>query len=220
MNTIKQQLEYTASFADLNPRIASLLQRFFLDMATNEEELELDEWMYASKGNEALFDYLVEVNRTGTGADAMTQLVKLAEKSTRKPFPLKKVLKIAGWTALVILLLDYFIPVHPISRLIYGPNPKELALEKTTISTGDAPKTVWLPDSSRVDLMPHATITYPNELSWDSRKLILIGDARVFLRASATTPFELKAGPHVYSTSLATTIQYEHGKLTVEPPIP
>jgi ferric-dicitrate binding protein FerR (iron transport regulator) len=220
MNTIKQQLEYTASFADLTPRIASLLQRFFLDMATKDEELEIDEWMNASKGNESLFDLLVEVNRNGTGAGSMALLMKLAKRTPRKPSRLKKYLWLAFWVILAILFLDYFIPGHPLSRLFYGSKPADRTLTLTTVTTTDSLKTIWLPDSTRVDLMPHSSASFPNDLSWQTRKLTLNGDARVTVRAADSKPFELQAGPHVYSTNKATTIQYEHGKLTVEPPIP
>jgi hypothetical protein len=67
---------------NLTPRAAELVQRFFLDVATQADKDELDEWMNESQANETLFDLMIEANKGGSGAASFHLLMKPVKNIT------------------------------------------------------------------------------------------------------------------------------------------
>jgi hypothetical protein len=56
-------------------------------------------------------------------------------------------------------------------------------------------KISWLPDSTRIDLLPHSSIRYPHELSWYRRRAELIsGSAKIELRTATEGAFRIESG--------------------------
>ena len=86
MNTLNEQIKAVAEYANLTPRAAELLKRFFLKVTTDAENQELDDWINESPANDQFFDYLLDLNKDGTGAAYMY----LLKTYTKKPkFKLK-----------------------------------------------------------------------------------------------------------------------------------
>jgi ferric-dicitrate binding protein FerR (iron transport regulator) len=160
-----------------------------LDVATQADKDELDEWMNESQANETLFDLMIEANKGGTGAASFHLLMKLVKKSPPKPMSRKKKFMLSCLlVVVVVLLLDHFMPSHPLSKLVYGPKGPNFV--ERTVVTGDETKTVWLPDSSRVELLPHSKIGFPNDFFWSRKRVELTGSAKFDVRASGEYPFK------------------------------
>lgn len=216
MNINSEKIKQAATYANLTPQIAGRLRDFFLHTGDKNGEREIDEWMNASPANEHLFDILVEVNREGIGAPQLEMLVKIAKRKT-SPWPrIWRGVKFGLLVLVAILLLDYFIPTHPLSRLVYGVDPADRDLDQTTITTAEASRTIWLADSTKIELQPHSMARYPNELSWSTRKLKIAGNVLVTVRGSLETPFRLEAGEFKIETYKDALIRYENDKLTLE----
>jgi hypothetical protein len=59
---------------------------------------------------------------------------------------------------LLVVLVDYLIPMHPINRWLYGKENGDPNIGAVIVTTADETKTIWLPDSTRIDLLPHSSI--------------------------------------------------------------
>jgi ferric-dicitrate binding protein FerR (iron transport regulator) len=193
MTNYKEEIAAVAVYANLNGRASSLLQKYFLKVATQAEKDELDEWMNESEANERLFDLLLDATCDGVGAG----IIKLLYDNTKKePVKRSRFKKWAGRVALgllVILLADYFIPAHPLSKLVYGPDGPDFVTE--TAEAGDATRVVWLyPDSTRVELHPHSKLGWSANTYWYERRVQLWGSASFDIAPSKDGPFKIKAG--------------------------
>jgi ferric-dicitrate binding protein FerR (iron transport regulator) len=211
-----QKVKQAATYADLTPQIAVQLKNMFLHLEDENKPNDIDEWMHASTANENLFDLLCVVNREGTGAPYMEMLVRMAKKRANPLYQYRKTVLVGLIVILIILVLDFIIPAHPLSRLVYGDHPADRTLDQTTVTTAAEGRTIWLDDSTRIDLGPHSMARYPNELSWSTRKLKITGTATVTVRGSVDQPFRLVAGEYKFETYKDAVIRYENDKLTVE----
>ncbi|KIC94644.1 hypothetical protein [Flavihumibacter solisilvae] len=191
MNTLSLLIEALAPHANLTPRAISLLQSFFLHNTTDEEEKELTNWMHESEHNSRLFELLVEFNSNGAGASFMYLLSGGSKKPKRKWYKLGRKTKI--W--IIVIALPFVI------QLLVDAFTGQF--RDYTVSAGDETKTIWIPaDSTRVDLQPHSTITYPSKFrAW--RLVKLTGTARFEVKSAwigglwvVTTPFGLTKIKH------------------------
>ena len=216
MNTLKQRIIDVGAHANVTPRAAELIQKFFLDLATQDDKDELDAWMNESQANETMFDLMIEANKGGTGAAFLSLLMKVTKKAPRKPMSRRRKYIYRGLlVALVVLLLDHFMPTHPLSRLIYGPKGPNFV--ERTVETGDETKIVYLPDSSRVELMPHSKIGFPNSFFWSEKRVELTGSAKFDVRVYGDYPFMVRSGDIWLEThSGSFTILNESGKMVLK----
>ena len=194
MSKMSEQLKQAATYADLNPRAAELLRNFFLNTATQAEKDELDIWMMASEANDHLFNLLVEVNRFGTGAGTLHLLVKMAQKTPRKK---NRVRQVFGWLVLaflVVTVVDLVIPGRIISSLFTDRPLKSPGFGKKTVVTQASPQVIWLADSTRVELQPYSSLTFPNDFYIDERIVTLKGSARFDVRYEDREPFRVNTG--------------------------
>lgn len=193
MNTLKQRVIEVGAYANVTPRAADLIQRFFLDMATPAEKDELDAWLNESQANETMFDLMIEANKTGSGASFISLLRKVVKKDPPKPMSRRKKF-IYGFLAVtvVVLLLDHFMPTHPLSRLVYGPKGPDFV--ERTVETGAETKIVWLPDSTRVELMPYSKIGFPESFFWSQKRVELTGSAKFDVRVYGDYPLNVRSG--------------------------
>ena len=83
MNTLNDQIEEVAQYANLTPEAAELLKRFFLKVTTDAENQQLDDWINECPANDQLFDLLLDLNRDGTGAATMYLLKTYTKKPKR-----------------------------------------------------------------------------------------------------------------------------------------
>ena len=60
MIELMQKISRATERSTYNPRIAYLLQRMHLHVATDQESEELDEWIHASEINDQLFDLFLD----------------------------------------------------------------------------------------------------------------------------------------------------------------
>lgn len=211
-----QKVKQAAAYADLTPQIAIQLKNLFLRLVDQDTPNDIDDWMHASTANENLFDLLCVVNREGTGAPYMEMLVRIAKRRANPLYIYRQALLVGVLAILFILLLDYFIPSHPISRLVYGAHPADRTLDQNMVSTDTESRTIWLADSTKIELQPHSMARYPNDLSWSTRKVKIIGSAIITVRGSFDEPFQLVAGEYKFETYKDVVIRYENNKLTVE----
>lgn len=216
MKVTMESVRQAAKHADLNPHIANQLRDFFLHLADQDEQNDIDDWMHASPANDHLFDLLCVANKDGTGEPYMNMILKMAKQRVNPLYRYRQAVIIGLLSIIVILLLDYFIPTHPLSRLVYGTNPADRTLDQTTVTTDTEARTIWLADSTRIELQPHSMARYPNELSWSNRMLKISGTATVMIKGSVETPFRLMAGDFKVETYNDALIRYENNKLTLE----
>lgn len=189
MKTLKQQLEDAAVSADLNPRASQLLRDFFLKVATKADKDELDQWLNASDANSDFFDLLLEANNEGTNTAAIALIIKYTKKPIRKKSWLKRILWALLGFSLVMLLINHLLPSHPMDDFLSGAKFGESTLGLDSVSTGTTGKTVWLVDSTRVDLGPGSKIRYPNELAWHRRKIQVFGQATIYMQRKTFDDF-------------------------------
>ncbi|KIC91319.1 FecR domain-containing protein [Flavihumibacter solisilvae] len=180
MSTLKEQIKEVAKHANLTPRAADLLGRFFLKVTTDEESQELDDWMHESPANDQLFDLMLEFNKDGTGA----AYLRLLNKVTKKP-KVKRRFGVGSWILFILLgsfgifWIETFIPSRPLSTLFMG--SMETSFIDLTAETGDTTKTVWLFDSTRIELLPHSKLEYPNDFPKKPRRVRLTGSAKFYV---------------------------------------
>jgi ferric-dicitrate binding protein FerR (iron transport regulator) len=211
MTTLKDQLKLAATQADLHPEAAQLLQDFFLKLATSQQKDQLDAWLNEREANSHFFDLLLELNREGTGAATLQVLKQYKQKQQRKKNIFNKYLSYAFVGFLLIAFVDQLIPGHPISRFVKGKPIRDVSLRTLTISSGDHPTIILLSDSSRVELLPNSTLTYPEDFYLRERNVKLQGSARFDIRKAAGEPFRVE-GPKVFMRSVdgAFLIQQEN----------
>lgn len=216
MNTLKQRIMDVGAYANVTPRAADLIQRFFLDMATQEEKDELDAWMNESQANETFFDLMIEANKGGTGPAYISVLMKVVKKAPPKPMSRRKKF-ILGFllVAFVVLMLDHFMPTHPLSRLIYGPKGPNFV--EREVASGDETKIVYLPDSTRVELMPHSKIGFPKSFFWSEKQVELTGSAKFDVHPYGDYPLNVRSGNiWVEIPSGSLTLLNDNGNLVVQ----
>lgn len=211
-----QKVKQAAAYADLTPRIAFQLKNLFLHLVDQDTPNDIDDWMHASTANENLFDLLCVVNREGTGAPYMEMLVRMAKRRANPLYIYRQALLIGVLAILFILLLDFIIPSHPLSRMVYGANPADRMLDLTTVTTTTESQTFWLADSTKIELQPHSMVRYPNELSWSNRMVKIAGSAIITVRGLIDKPFQVEAGDYKIKIYRDAMIRYENDKLTVE----
>lgn len=193
MSTLKEEIMAVAAYANTSPKATELLKKYFLDLATQADKDELDLWLQESAANEALFDLLLRLSPGGGGGGILKILIDITDK-----VPVKKsrwkwwANRIAIGIAL-LLLLDYLIPSAPVTRLLFGSDGIDFAT--TTVEAGDSVRVVWLyPESTRVELQPHAKLGYSKNLYWYQRNVRLWGNARFDVAPSKEGPLRLHAG--------------------------
>lgn len=182
MKTLKQRLEEAAVAADLNPRVSQLLRDFFLKLATQADKDELDLWLNATDANSEFFDLLLEANNEGTNTATIALIIKHTKNPARKKSWIKRILWGLLLLSLVILLINHLLPSHPMDDMLSGAKFGETTLGIDSVSTGATGKTVWLFDSTRVEMGPNSKIRYPEELSWHRRKIQVFGQATIYMR--------------------------------------
>lgn len=192
MNTLKQQIKEVADHANLTPRVAALIQNFFLEVASQEEKDELDEWMNESPANDRFFDMMLEANKDGTGAGSLSLLRKLVKKPKPKVNRWRKYTWRTVLALFVLVLVDHFIPSRPLSVLILGPLDTNFITD--SVETRDESKTIWLSDSTRVDLLPHSKLGYPNNFFYYPRRVALTGSAKFYVPSSKEGPLGVGSG--------------------------
>ncbi|ULQ52141.1 FecR domain-containing protein [Flavihumibacter fluvii] len=194
MINFKEQITEVAVHANLTPRASFLLQRFFLEVATQQEKDELDEWMNESEANERLFDLLIPASRGGVGAGFIKLLNDLVKKEPpKKPGRFKKWMIRVAIGLLVVLLIDEIIPSHPLTRLIYGPDGRNFVTK--TVEAGDSTRVIWLlPESTRVELQPNSKLGWSDNMYWYDRKVQLWGSASFVIAPSENQQFKVKSG--------------------------
>lgn len=211
-----QKVKKAAKDATFTPAMAKKIRDFFLQKTTKQDHDEIDDWMHYSPANDHLFDVLCEVRGDGDCTPYTNLLIKMAKIRDNPFYKYRQAILTGLFGLLVLLILDYIIPAHPLSSLVYGANPAERTLDQTTITTDNESRTIWLSDSTKVELQPHSMARYPNELSWTNRMLKVIGSATVTVRGSFDEPFRLVAGEYKFETYKNVVIRYENDKLTVE----
>jgi hypothetical protein len=179
VTTLSDQIKEVAAYANLSQRASTLLQRFFLKVASEEELKELDDWMHESNANDQLFDLLLDLNRDGTGAGTIRLLTTLAKKPKYKWVP-------GPGVKLILFFILGFLVLGTLEYLIWPPYP-------ITVTTKEETKTFWMPDSSRVDLMPHSEFTYPSRfVIW--REVRLTGSAVFKVQSDWIGALHIKSG--------------------------
>jgi len=189
MKTLKQRLEETAVSADLNPRISQILRDFFLKLATQSDKDELDLWLNATDANSEFFDLLLEANNEGTNTATIALIIKYTKKPARKKNWFKRILWGLLVFSLVMFLINHLLPSHPMDDFLSNTKFGETTLALDSVSTGATGKTVWLADSTRIDLGPGSKIRFPNELSWHRRKVQVFGQATIYMRRKTFDDF-------------------------------
>lgn len=216
MITYKQRIKEAAAKADLTPRAVNLLNSFFMEHSTKEERDELDIWMNESEANSNFFDLMVEVNMNGVGISSLALMMKLAKREPRKKSKYRRYIYIGLLVLLGIVILDQVIPSHPVHKLIFGNNPPKHDLLKVTVSTDGESKTMLLPDSSSVEILPHSSIRYQEDFYWGGRLVEVTGSAIFKVRKNNDLPFRVELGDAAVETTRDAIIRGEGGKLTVE----
>lgn len=205
VNTLGDRIKEVAAYANLSQRASTLLQRFFLKVATEEELKELDDWMHESNANDQLFDLLLDLNRDGTGAGTIRLLTKLSKKEKYWP----------GLEPAVKIILSFvlgFLVLATLQYLIWPPQP-------ITVTTKDEAKTFWIHDSTRVDLMPHSQITYMSRFPF-SREAKLTGSAKFKVKSAAIGAFHVQSGETWIEIPYGTvTVMADSSNLVIQQPI-
>ncbi|ULQ51954.1 FecR domain-containing protein [Flavihumibacter fluvii] len=193
MISYKEQIEAVAPYANLNLRASGIIQRFFLEVATQAEKDELDEWLNESEANERLFDLLIMATRGGVGAGILKLINDLTKKEPVKRSRLKRWLGRIALGLLLLLVVDYLIPTHPLSKLVLGEDGMDFV--STTVEAGDSTRVVWLyPESTRVELQPHSKLGYSKNTYWYKRQVQVWGSASFNIAPSKEGPFKVKSG--------------------------
>jgi len=188
-----EEMSAVAGYANLTPRAAELLQKFLLELASQQDKDELDEWLNESEANERLFDLLLEKTRGGVGAGILKFLMDHTKKEPVKKSKIKFWLNRIAIGIIIALVLDYIIPSHPLSTLILGDEEPNFVTK--TVEAGDSVKVVWMyPDSTRIELQPHSKLGYSKNLYWYDRKVQLWGTAKFFVTPSKDGWFKVKYG--------------------------
>ncbi len=189
MSTLKHRLKEAAAQVELTPELSGILQRFFLEHSTRADRNRLDEWINESSANDHFFDLLLELGGDGTGAATIATLRKYTQKPPRKTSRFRKwAWRITG-IVLLVLLLDHFMPSHPLSRLVKGRDVQNPSYSKTVVQTAGDTKTLWLPDSSRIVLLPHSSVGFREAVFIDVRSMEFNGSGRFEVRNN-TWPLE------------------------------
>lgn len=202
MTTLKDQLKLAATQADLHPEAAQLLQDFFLKLATPQQKDALDVWLNEREANSHFFDLLLELNREGTGASTLQVLNQYKRKEKRKVNWIKRILLYLLYAFLILSAVDAFLPTGPFKQWWRGKSFSEITWTRLTVSTQEQSKIIYLSDSSLVELLPHSTLIFPEELDRFQRHVILKGSARFEIRKRPGEPFKVEG-----SKTFATTIE-------------
>lgn len=193
MNTTKQRIKEAAAYVQLTPGIKTILKRFFLDMSTNADREQLDDWLNEREENSRFFDVLLQANREN-GAVELTRY--LTHINRTKTVWWKTLLEIAGigFIAIVILyMIDYRLENHPVSGLLLNPS----AEYKSRWITNELPdEAAWLhlPDSSMITLHPRAQVKICEHYYRFRRELELNGWADFNVLIYDGFPMEITAG--------------------------
>ena len=217
MKTFKQRMEEAAASADLNPRISQILRDFFLKLATQSDKDELDQWLNATDANSEFFDLLLEANNEGTNTATIALIIKHTKNPARKKNWLKRILWGLLVFSLVILLINHLLPSHPMDDTLLGAKFGETTLGLDSVSTGVTGKTVWMFDSTRVDLGPNSKIRYPEELSWHRRKIQVFGQATIYMRRKKFDDFLVVYGKIEERFNKDYRITCDSTKLNIQP---
>jgi len=217
MKTLKQRLEEAAVAADLNPRVSQILRDFFLKLATQSDKDELDQWLNATDANSEFFDLLLEANNEGTNTATIALIIKYTKKPARKKSWFKRILWGLLVFSLVMFLLNHLLPSHPMDNFLSNTKFGETTLGLDSVSTGATGKTVWLADSTRVDLAPNSKIRYPNELSWHRRKVQVFGQATLYIRPKKFDSFLVVYGDIQQHFNSNLRITCDSAKLILQP---
>ena len=208
MTTINDQLKLAATNADLNPDAAQLLQDFFLKLATPQQKDQLDAWLNQSEANSHFFDLLLELNREGTGASTLQVLQQYKRKPEQKINWVKRILLYLLYAFLILSAVDAFLPTGPFKQMLKGKSLAEITWTRTTLSTQDHSKTIYLSDSTLVELLPQSTLIYPEELNPRERLVILKGSARFIVRRQPGEPFKIE-GIKTFASTLEGEFLYK-----------
>ncbi|MBZ5857586.1 FecR domain-containing protein [Flavihumibacter profundi] len=192
MISYKEQIEAVAPYANLNQRASAIIQHFFLEIATQEEKDELDEWLNESEANERLFDLLISATRGGVGAGIIKLINDHTKKEPKKRSRSGKIFRIAGIGLLIILAIDQLVPLTPLRHWMQQVDGID-KVNKIEEASGES-RIIKLSDGTRVELHPHSKLGYSTKWYWYDRKVWLWGSASFEIAASKDGPFKVKSG--------------------------
>jgi len=151
---------------------------------SEEEQLQLSEWLAKSNENRKIYDELKKTyNASGKlKIDFEPDEVKALEKVNRKIRSNKTI--VFAWraaAAVIILLLA--------SQFIFRTQMQQNWNEVIA----DHQQTVFLPDSSKVILAENASLKFPDSFKGNKRKVILEGTAYFEITKNPEKPFHINA---------------------------
>ncbi len=168
------------------------LYKFFEDLSSLEEEIQIRQWMERSSENEEIFF------RERKLFDAATILISNKKSDTKqkklKTFALE-ILKIAS-AILLTLGIGYFYSDYKDSQ-------KNIAMQSITVPSGQRIN-ISLPDGTNVWLNARSTLKYPTSFNTNQRIIELDGEAYFEVIENKKIPFivqTLKADVEVLGTT-------------------
>jgi ferric-dicitrate binding protein FerR (iron transport regulator) len=85
------------------------------------------------------------------------------------------------------------------------------------VASGDETKIVYLPDSTRVELMPHSKIGFPESFFWSEKQVELTGSAKFDVHPYGDYPLNVRSGNiWVEIPSGSLTLLNDNGNLVVQ----
>ncbi|WP_152616939.1 hypothetical protein [Flavihumibacter solisilvae] len=74
--------------------MVTILERFFLKIARDEEIKELDDWMHECLEHDQLFDLMIDENRDGSLSAIIPMLRKIANRQAGTESRAKKIMRL------------------------------------------------------------------------------------------------------------------------------
>lgn len=183
----------------LPPPHDTLLARYLSDEASPAEKREVELWLADHPDHWAELERLRRIWEIGATPSndsfqneaawskvkaRIQDLPQTEEKPPARIFTLRHT--IMAVAASVTVLIGLFF-VWKISQ-DHTPDYQIMA------QTADEGLSIWLPDSSNVDLMPHSTLKYVPGFAGKERSVWLDGEARFSVRKNPNQPFVVEAG--------------------------
>lgn len=191
-----------------------LLSKFLAGETTPTEAERVLDWLEASPDNEAELDRLRMVWERSAKVRPQPRLdVDMAWQKVRKGMekqPEVRPLRRRSWipaaaAASIALLAGVF-------WLLTRPAPEMPLL---VMRAGEAPRTVTLPDGSKVTLNRHSSLEYPGEFADTAREVALHGEGFFEVEKNPAKPFVVKTGQTTVRV-LGTSFNIKEGKDDVD----
>lgn len=178
--------------------IDDLLVKHLTGEATEDEKLQVQQWLAKEEANRHYFDHFRLIWEesvqlaTITPVDEQAAWVRFQNRVEQKDFPSSqaRVWSLNGPLMRAAVITGLVVGIACLTYILFNNNPgKVFAL--ATIQATNAVKTDTLPDGSQVTLNKHSQISYPKQFVDKKRVLQLNGEAFFKVTPDKEKPFEV-----------------------------